>query len=155
MMTERYVLLDPTGISLPLVPTTPIDLGAGALTSSSTTVTGGRVTGAAEALYELTFDCMLSQDEWNRLDSLARWQQTAGRETELVLYYLFDKHSDYGPQTRESVPDLPITSENGTISYYPVIQGDIEATGTIAGRGNSGPHYRVTFTFLEGTIRRP
>jgi len=160
---DRYLLIDPTGINLAIFPTSVPNIEAGQITNSSRTITGNSITSANEYRYDFSCSAFLEEESYRDLKSLSLWQQSAGRETEIVIYYLFDRHEDFGIQTREAVPDLPITSRSpvnndnpliSIIEYYPVLQGDIEVSGQLI--GNQGQaYYDVGFRFIEGTIRRP
>lgn len=153
---NRYILIDPTGINLAVEPVRePISLEAGSLATSSTTVTGVQVTGAAEMRYNFGFECHLTKPEADALTALARQQERTGRETEVVAYYAWDTHTDLEVQTRENVPGVLPTSEDGFVTYYPVVQGDLAVTTELIGHRQGQPYYRCSVNFIEGTIRRP
>ena len=159
-MLERYVLIDPTGINVVCQPIDePIVLDPSTLSYSETTVTGQTITGASEARYNFAFNCDLGEREAKLLEALTRRQQTTGRETEIVAYFVFDKHVELGDTpTRQPLPGVAIetNSEDNTVMYYPVIQGDVIAVPELLGHGPNGqPRYRVSINFIEGTIRRP
>lgn len=159
-MSNRYVLIDPTGANVVCEPVEePIVLDPSTLLYSGSTTTGKPITGASEALFNFSFACDLDEPEAKALEALARWQQTTGRETEIVAYYVFDLFTERGTTpTREGLPDIPpqVNEDNNTVSYYPVIQGDVVVTSELLGLGSSGlPRYRVNVNFIEGTIRRP
>lgn len=98
---------------------------------------------------------MLSEIETRKLLALAQQRAAAGLATEVVVYFLWDRHTDLTTQTRESVPDLAPEAVDGAIAYYPVIQGDISALAELVGHAEGLPYYRVQFQFTEGTVRRP
>ena len=153
---DRYLLIDPTGINLVFKPQGEApSLAPGFVQSSGTTITGNRVTGASEPLYEFTAFTLLTESDWAKLSALARSQDVGGRPDEVVVYWVFDKHHDMGTQTREALPGVPVETDGEVISYYPVIQGFLSVTGLLFGQAELGAMYAVQLDFTEGTIRRP
>lgn len=153
---ERYLLIDPTGINLVVEPVSePIVLEPGATVYAATTVTGQAITGASELRYNFGFTCHLPKPDADKLYALSRNQETTGREIEIVVYYLWDTQTDLETQTRENVPGLDPTMGVGTISYYPVVQGDLVVTTELIGHQQGQSYYRCDVSFIEGTIRRP
>jgi hypothetical protein len=154
-MTDRYILLNPTGINLVLVPQgEPIVLEPGTTLYNAQTVGGQSITGASELRFNFEFTCDLSEDQAKQLEALARWQETTGRDTEIVAYYAWDTFAEMAPQTRENVPGIDPVEDGPIVTYYPVIQGDIVVSSILI--GNDGkPRYRCSVQFIEGTIRRP
>lgn len=105
----------------------------------------------------MNFQCrgLLGQTDYQNLKALATALETGGRRTETVLYYLWDRISDRGTvPTREAVPGLAPVIGDYSVAYYPVLQGDIVVTGTLAGAGTDEPWYLVNLIFYEGTVRR-
>lgn len=151
---ERYILVDPQGLSLSLLPESPITLEAGP-TAAGITARGRPISGGHEPRYNFSFECSLSETDTQALLALASNRATAGLNVEVVVYYLWERHTDLTSQTREAVPDLAVTSTGGRVSYYPVLQGDIQVQATLKGHSQGSPWYTVGFTFYEGTIRRP
>lgn len=153
---DRYLLIDPTGLGLSFVPIEkPIELDSGSTSSSGVTLRGYQVTGASEP--RMNFQCrgLLGQTDYQNLKALATALETGGRRTETVLYYLWDRISDWGTvPTREAVPGLAPVIGDYSVAYYPVLQGDIVVTGTLAGAGTDEPWYLVNLIFYEGTVRR-
>ena len=152
---ERYLLLDPQGLRLVLRPEHPITLEVGPTGSAGVTSRGRSISGASETRYSFGFTCTLSEAETHALLALAQARAAEGLVNEVVVYHLWDRHTDLGSQTREAVPDLSITNEGGLVKYYPVIQGDISVSASLVGHCEGSPAYKVDILFNEGTIRRP
>jgi hypothetical protein len=154
-MTDKYILLDPTGINLVLVPQgEPLVLEPGTTLYNAQTVGGQSITGASELRFNFEFSCDLSEDQAKQLEALARWQETTGRGTEIVAYYAWDTFAEMSPQTRENVPGVDPVEAGPIVTYYPVIQGDVVVKTVLIGH-NVTPRYRCSVQFIEGTIRRP
>lgn len=141
---------------MPLYPQSPILVESGAYVSSGTTVRGANVTGSTETRYNFEFKTTLPETQFRALQALTRSQSSTGNQTEIVVYFLWDQHTDLGAQpTREPVPDLDPVLGTGTVSYYPVLQGTLVCDGVLTGHQNGEPCYAAKITFTEGTIRRP
>jgi hypothetical protein len=153
MAHERYILIDPTGINLPLAIQESPEFDSGNRGSSGVTALGDSIVGSSTPRIDFEVTALLGQNEAHKLLALARSQAASGRLREIVVYYLFDKIADLGilPE-REHVPDFPPESSEGVVRYYPVIQGYISVSTSLAGF-NGGPQYLVTLQFIEGTIR--
>lgn len=152
---ERYILVDPQGVRLALKPETPITLEIGPMGAAGLTSRGRSISGSSETRYNFGFRCTLAEGDALALKALAQARAAEGMVTEVVVYFLWERHSDLGPQTREAVPDLSIDQVGNIVQYYPVVQGDISVTTELKGLGLGSPAYSVDFQFNEGTIRRP
>lgn len=152
---DRYLLIDPTGINLVVYPQgEPIVIEPGATLYNASTVSGQPITGASEVRLNFQFTCDLLEEDARKLEALSRKQETSGRAQEIVLYFVWDKFTEFSPQTREGLPGVSPETEGGLISYYPVLQGDLIVSKTLLGYSGQ-PKYSCDVLFYEGTIRRP
>ena len=152
---DEYLLIDPTGINLVVYPQgEPIVIEPGTTLYNASTVTGQPITGASETRLNFRFSCDLPESDAIKLEALARKQETTGRASEIVVYFVWDKFSEFSPQTREGLPGVTPDTDGDIISYYPVLQGDLIVTKTLLGFSGS-PTYSCDVQFYEGTIRRP
>ena len=141
---DRYLLVDPTGINLVVYPEgEPIIIEPGSTLYNSSTVTGKPITGASETRLNFAFSCDLPESQAKQLEALARKQETTGRAVEIVLYFVWDKFTEFAPQTREGLPGVD-----------PEIDGDLIVNKSLIGY-SGGPTYSCNVQFYEGTIRRP
>lgn len=118
-------------------------------------MTGNLEVSATERRYNFSFECLLGELNYQKLQALSDSQDAQGRKGDIVLYYLWDYQVDMGPQSRLGVPGLELVSEGGLVKYFPVIQGDLAVRGEVIGAALGTPWYRVFCSFYEADIRRP
>lgn len=118
-------------------------------------MTGNLEVSATEKRYNFSFECLLGEPDYQRLQALSDSLDSQGRKGDTVVYYLWDYQVDLGSQKRLGVPGLDVVSGGGVVRYFPVIQGDVVVRGELIGAATGTPWYRVHVTFYEAAIRRP
>lgn len=109
---DKYLLIDPTGINLVVHPINqPLVLSPSSQLYNARTANGGAITGATEFRFDFEFSCDLTKQDADKLWALSRWQETKGRDKEIVVYWAWDTISDYAEQTRENIPGIPPVAE--------------------------------------------
>lgn len=121
----------------------------------SRTANSALVISSRGALIDLEWTSLLTQEEFDKVDSLVDYNVTRaaqGFTTELVIYNLFQPYSEIAAiRSRMIVPGTPVIAADslGTVTrfkYFVAMQGTLETEWE-----RTGDCFLVNFTFTEGT----
>jgi hypothetical protein len=165
MSTELSFIIDPggdasrPGLNLQVFPSGEDPLGDDGLAISTTRAANNElVPGDFDFRYTFEFDCVLTVENYGKLEALLRLLKRRVNQLgqwEIVLYNLAQPFSENAQsRSRYIVPGTSLISQEDMGSgwfffeYWVAIQGNLSITS----KRRRGGHYEISLAFEEGTF---